>query len=383
MNQTRPRSRKWPVLALALILALAAILYMNRDAQDSPDAASRKTAQETVQAPLEFLPSDVLTLAPAPLHQTLLLSGTLRASDRASVKARVGGTVGEVLVREGEPVKAGQVLLRMDRRDYQARVDQAQGALLAARGQVDIARRARDNHQALLARGFISQNAFDTAASQLQIAAANLDSAQAALEVARTSLADTVIAAPMDGTVSNRSVQPGEKVSPDNPLLELVDLRRMELEAAVPSADIGAIRIDQPAQLLVDGLPQALVGKVARINPAADPGSRAITIYIQVENPELHLRDGMFAQARITLTSKPEVLALPAAAIQTQAGNSFVYTIEDGVLTQRPVSTGMSGSNALGTVVEILDGVQPGMLVVRNNLGLLRSGTPAKVVEVR
>jgi membrane fusion protein (multidrug efflux system) len=250
------KRRSFWIIAV-LLLALAAVGA--RTVAKSRQAAQAAHAKAATAAPvLEFLPSDLLTVTPRDLRQTLAASGSLRAYNQASVKARVAGEVREVLVREGETVKAGQVLVRMDEADYRARLAQAEGALLAARGQLDIAAKARENNRALLDRGFISKNAYDTASSQYDIAQANLNAAQGGLDVSRKALGDTVIRAPIAGMVASRSVQPGEKVSADNKLLDVVDLARMEMEVAVPTSDIIGIAPGQEVTVKFEGLPQPL-----------------------------------------------------------------------------------------------------------------------------
>jgi RND family efflux transporter MFP subunit len=368
----------WIVVALCVLLAGAgAAMFQRQKAQAVPAAAL--TAPQAA-AVLEFLPTDVITVQPRELRQLLPLSGALRAVNQAAVKARVGGEVRDVLVREGEPVKAGQVLVRMDVTDYQARLEQARGALAAARGQLDIAVKARDNNKALLEKGFISKNAFDTATSQYDIARANVESAKGASEVAQKALTDTTIRAPISGLVSSRMVQPGEKVSPDNRMLDVVDLSRMELEAAVPAADIMNVSLGQDVQVRIEGLGAPLAGKVARINPATQAGSRSILAYIQIDNPQGMLRVGMFGEAQLTLAKKADVLSVPQSAVRNN-GRNFVYAIENGTVTQKPVELGLRGDDVEGGAVEVVSGLKSGELVVKNNLGNLKVGAAARVLQ--
>lgn len=340
-----------------------------------------QTTAAQVQPVLEFLPSDITAVARRDLRQLLPLSGELRAVNQVAVKAKVSGEVREVLVREGEAVKAQQVLVRMDASEYQARVDQAKGALLAARGQLDIATKTRDNNKALLDKGFISKNAFDNAASQYEIARANVDSARGAFEVAQKALADTVIRAPISGLVSMRSVQPGEKVAVDNRLLDVVDLSQMELEAAVPAADITHVALGQEVQVKVEGMPQELTGKVARINPATQSGSRSIMVYVQIDNAQHLLRVGVFGEVRLTLAKKTGVLTVPLQAVQGMEGGYYVYTIEGGKLAQKAVKLGMHGDDGAGPAVEVVSGLQGGEQLVRTNLGSLRTGSIVKLTQ--
>jgi len=371
------RRKFWILLLTGLLTVGAGAAAMkNRKA-----TAPAQPAQAKAPPSLEFLPADVAELKPGELRQVLLLSGALRAVNQVPVKAKVAGEVREVLVREGETVKAGQVLAKIDASDYQARLEQARGSLQAARGQLAIAVKARDNNQALVAKGFISQNAFDNAASQYDIARANVDSAQGALDVAQKALNDSVVRAPIAGMVASRSVQPGEKVAVDSRLLELVDLRQMELEAAVPTTDILQLAPGQLAEVKLEGLPATLRGRIARINPAIQAGSRSVMTYIQIDNPQGLLKAGMFGQAQVTLTSKAGVLSVPQAAIQDQAGSAIVYAIDNGTLRQRTVKLGMRGDDGNGEAVEILDGLAPGALVVKSNLGKLPDGVKVRLAQ--
>ena len=293
IRDTRARSKTrliWIVVVLVLLAAAAAAAVLRKPgATPAPVAAVNS---------LEMLPSDVIPVRRRDLRQVLPLSGALRAVNQAAVKARVAGEVRAVLVREGEAVQAGQLLVQMDGAEYQARAAQANGALVAARGQLEIATKARDNNRALLGKGFISQNAFDNATSQYKIAQANVDSAKGALDVTRKSVADTTIRAPIAGLVSNRTVQPGEKVSPDFHLLDVVDLRKMEMEAAVPTGDIQRVALGQEVLVKVEGVPLPVAGKVARINPSTQAGSRSIIVYVELDNPQATLRVGMFGEGQ-------------------------------------------------------------------------------------
>jgi membrane fusion protein (multidrug efflux system) len=368
------KRRKFWIALLIVLLVVAGVIALKRKGP--------APAPQTAQAPavLEFLPSDLAMVQPKDLRQTLGMSGSLRAVNQAAVKAKVAGEVREVLVREGESVTAGQVLVRMDASEYQARLDQARGALEAARGQLVIATKARDNNQALLAKGFISKNAFDNASSQYDIARANVESAKGTLDVAQKALTDTVVRAPISGLVSSRSVHPGEKVSVDNRLLDVVDLKQMEMEAAVPTADILSIALGQEVLVRIEGLSDPITGKVARINPSTQAGSRSIMVYVQVDNPKGVLRMGMFGEAQLTLARKNGVLTVPQTALQGEGQASFVYAIENNVLVQKRVALGARGNDGEGPAVEVVQGLESGARIVRSNLGNLRVGTAVRIV---
>lgn len=194
-----------------------------------------------------------------------------------------------------------------------------------------------------------------------------------------------MIRAPIAGLVSNRTVQPGEKVSPDFHLLDVVDLRRMEMEAAVPTGDIQRVALGQEVQVRIEGVSTPILGKVARINPSTQTGSRSIIVYVEIDNPNGFLRVGMFGEAQLTLVKRSGVLTAPTSAIQNVGGATLAYTIENGVLVQKQVTLGITGDDGEGGAVEITGGLVDGAKIVRNNLGNLLPGTPvifAKSVPV-
>ena len=406
------KRRGFWLVAVIVVLVGAGIVVMKKKSAAALAASATAAAAATSQV-IEFLPGDVVTVSAGEIRKVLVLSGALRAYNQAVVKAKLAGDVSEVLVREGEAVQLGQVLVKMNTADFESRLLQAHGSVAAAQGQLDIARQTRDNNKALLDKNFISKNAFDNGNNQYLIAAANVDSAKAALAVSQKALADTVIRAPMTGFISSRSVQPGEKISPDNKLFDVVDLRTLEMEAPVPTQDIASIHIGQQVQIQIEGITDAgagaVVGKVSRINPATTAGSRSIMAYIQIANPaaqtltpapvpvsaqaqpnaqaNAQLRAGMFAEARLVVAQKNDVLSIPQTALRSEDGKAFVYVVTGKVLQKKFFSPGMQGdsnvyANSNGNaVVEVLSGMLRGDQVVMTNLGSLRVGMPVKLVQ--
>ncbi len=367
-------------IVVVLLVVVIAVVIAKKKSAESQSSSVKGPPVATVLQTLEFLPGDVVTVTSAEVQKRLTLSGALRAVNQAAVKAKLAGDVREVLVREGEAVQLGQVLVKMDPADYEARVAQARGSLAAAQGQLDIARQARDNNKSLLDKNFISKNAYDNSSNQLAIAAANVASANGVLEVAQKALADTVIRAPIAGLISTRNVQPGEKISPDNRLFDMVDLRVLEMEAPVPTQDIARIKIGQQVQINIEGVTGAVSGQVSRINPATTAGSRSIMAYIQVVNQDGVLRAGMFAEAQLVIEKKTAVLNIPLTAVRYDDAKAFVYTIEKQLLQKNAVTLGLQGDSNGVAVVEILSGVTKDSKVIKTNLGNLREGMPVKLV---
>jgi len=383
------RTRTIVIIVLLLIVAAAAGRFWFKAKNAEPTASTATTApaspaspapaKPAAPTPLEFLASEIFTTEPAELRQVMLLTGSLRAVDQVTVKAKVAAEIRAISVREGEAVTAGQVIVKLDTAEYDARVAQARGNLNNARAQFEIATKTRDNNLALVEKGFISKNAFDNSASQYAAAKANVDAAQAALDIVQKSLNDTISRAPISGLVSVRHVQPGEKVATDARLIDIVNLQKLELEAAVPSSEITQVVIGQKVELRVEGLPQRFEGKVVRINPSTQAGSRSVPVYVQVANPQNLLRVGMFADGRLLLNSKPGAMTLPQSAIRSVNGGSFVFVIINSKIERVPVTLGSSGVVGDEPRIEITSGLDFGAQVIRTDMGNLSPGTVVRI----
>ena len=367
------------IIVLLVVAVVGARFWFNAKAPANPAPASAAAVKTSAPTAMEFLASEVVTTEPAELRQVMQLTGTLRAVDQVTVKAKVAAEVRAVMVREGEPVKAGQVVVKLDTSEYEARVAQARGNLNNARAQMEIAAKARDSNLALVDKGFISKNAFDNSASQYAGAKASVDSAQGALDIVLKSLNDTVSRAPISGLVSMRHVQPGEKVAVDSRLLDIVNLQQLELEAAVPSSEISKVAIRQKVELRIEGLSQRFDGKVVRINPATQAGSRSVPVYVQVANPQNLLRVGMFVDGRLLLNSKSGVVTLPQSAARKVNDGSFVFAIVNNKIERLPVTLGSTGLVGDEHHIEITSGLEFGTQVIRADMGNLTPGTPVRL----
>ena len=364
---------KWAIAALAIAL-LAAGIARALESRKAKQAAAALAAQPA-QSIIELAPSDVVTVKTVKLSQGLAISGALKAVNSAIIKARVPGELQGLTVREGDLVKAGQVVARVDATEYASRVRQAQEQADSARAQIDIAQRQFDNNRALVQQGFISKTALDTSSSNLVAAQANHKAAMASVEVARKSVEDTVLRSPISGIVSQRLAQPGERIGVDARVLEVVDLSRIELEATLSAADSVAVSVGQEAQLQIEGASRTLAARVVRINPSAQAGSRSVLVYLAIANPA-GLRQGLFAQGTLG-TAQSSVLAVPVSAVRTDKPSPYVQSIEGNKVVQRTVELGPRGDSG-GEAMVGVTGVAENLAVIRGSVGALRAGTAVK-----
>ena len=370
-------TRRRVIVALVLLLVVGGIagsvaMRVAKKAQEGRDA--EKGAPVT----LEFAPADLTSVEARPLDRFLPVSGTMQPVRQATVKAKVSGDVRQITVRDGDAVQAGQVLVRVDTADLDARLIERQGQLESAKAQLALAEKTLATNQKLLKQNFISQNAFDSSESSLNVTKGSVMSAEAQVRLAQNALKDAVITAPLSGIVAKRHVQPGEKVAFDTPLVTVVDLREIELQAMVPAVDIPELKPGMTADLTVDGFgDRRFTGRIERINPATEAGTRAILVFVGIPNPNNELRGGMFATGRIALAASAPVLSLPAGAVRNEAGQTFVWAIEDGKLVKRMIVTGRRDDES--GRIEVKTALPATLKVLAARFENLKEGAPALV----
>lgn len=369
-------SRSYKTVVIAAIVIAAAIAIAGFAVLRSRTPAAPVAPPQPV---VEFTQSDIYVVEPQALERTLPLTGSLGPLIEATLKAKVAGELVELTAREGETVKSGQVLARIDQTEVRARVAAREADVEAARAQLVWADKNRGTQRALLDKEFISQNAFDNVQSNYDVAVAKLRAAQADLVVAKKSLGDSVLVAPFSGIVAQRHAQPGERVPLDAKIISVMDLSRLELEAAVPAAEIGKIRVGQKVQFQIDGFgARPFDGRIERINPGTAAGSRSISVYAVIDNPEGVLRGGMFAQGAASLERIEGGLLIPLSAVREEAGQAYVYALGEGTVRRKAVKLGSADSAGRA---QVLEGLAAGDRIVRNNLGALREGAAVKLAN--
>jgi RND family efflux transporter MFP subunit len=371
------RNWKW-LLAALIALLLVAGGWRTVSGRRAQQAAEAQLATPRAQPTVELAAGDVVRAEVRELQRALPVSGSLKAVDSAYVKARVPGELQGLALREGDAVKAGQVIARIDATEMQARLKQAREQADAAQAQIDIAERQFSNNKALVDQGFISRSALDTSANNLAAAQSNHKAALAAVDLAAKGMEDTVLRAPISGIVSQRLAQPGERVPVDGRVVEIVDLSRLELEATLSAADSVEVQVGQLAQLQVEGSAHAVTARVVRINPSAQAGSRSVLGYLAVVDPT-GLRQGLFAQGTLGI-GRASALAVPLSAVRTDKPAPYVQVVEDNKVAHKAVATGARGEAEKDSWVGVT-GLQPGAAVVRGHVGPLREGTAVKFTK--
>ena len=330
---------------------------------------------------LEFASREVVQPALHRMPAVVEFSGPLVAPQTAIVRARAAGTLLALTVDEGSRVKPGQTLARIDLAELNSRVAERSANLESARATLTQAERTHASNERLAAQQFISPIALESSRAALDSARGALNAAQAALETSRVSLRDALLVAPIGGIVAKRYVVPGEKISAEQQVLTIVDLARLELAGNVGTHEVSRLAPGMPVQVSVEGVDRPVPGRIARIAPAAEPGTRSIGVTIELANPDEKLRAGQYAVARVTLKDDAERLTVPVTAVGNTSGQDHVWVIENGVLARRAITLGRRDERE--GRVEVLTGLPPTAQVLAARFDNLREGAKASVVAMK
>ncbi len=360
---------KTPIAAGSLIAALTfAVQGCGRNAAAaSPPAAPVVT----------LVAEDVATVESRELATGPIIAGTLTARTHATIRAEVGGTVVAMFADRGTTVAAGARLLRIE--DRAIRDAQTSAAFDAAteEGALFLAARRLTRSEALLAGGAISSEEVEDVRHALATAQSKLVAAHARLSVATNTLERTVVRAPFAGVVSARPVNTGDVVESGAVLFEVLDPTTMYVESAVPSADLAMIHVGAPVAFTVSGYPdRTFKGRIERVNPAADPNTRQVPVFVAIQNTDRTLVAGLFAEGHVAPSTGP-ALIVPGAAVERTGGAAAVVRLTGGRIERREVETGRQDGD--GTLVEIRSGLTLGDTVLLGVSRSLPTGTAARV----
>ena len=373
--------KKWLIaggLAVVVAAGVGVAIVSTAKPKEGAAAAQAPGDKKQTETPLEFAAREVAQPLLATMPARVEFSGPLVAPGTAVLKAKAAGTLVTLNVAEGARVKAGQVLGQIDLADVNSRVAERNANVAAARATLAQAERTQAQNERLAAQQFISPAALDASRATLETTRAQLNAAIASADMARVSLRDATLVAPIAGIVAKRHVLPGEKVSPEQEVLTIVDLSRLELAGSVGTHEVSRLAPGLAVAVQVEGLDQTVSGRIARIAPAAAAGTRAIGVTIELPNAQERLRAGQYAVALAELADPAQRLTVPATAVGTTSGQDHVWVIENGVLARRAITVGRRDERE--GRVEVLQGLTPASQVLAARFENLREGAKASVV---
>ena len=365
----RPSYKEVPVATVVLLVALSF----------AAQGCGRNAAAENAPAApvITLVAEDVATVESRELAVGPIVTGTLTARMHATIRAEMGGTVVAMFADRGMPVAAGAQLLRIDDRSVREALASAKSDVTTEESGIVLAARRLTRSEALLAGGAISREDVEDGRHALTAAESRLAAARARLTAANDAFAHTVIRTPFAGIVSARPVNLGDVIESGTVLFEVIDPAVMYVESAVPTADLGAVRVGAAVSFSITGYPdRTFKGRIERVSPAADPTTRQVPVFVAIQNDDRQLVAGLFAEGRITPTAGPALL-VPGAAIERNGGAAAVVRLAGGHIERRPVETGRQDGD--GALVEIRSGLALGDTVLLGVSRSLPTGTAARV----
>jgi RND family efflux transporter MFP subunit len=357
------------VTLAALALSGAVLAGCGSEPADAKAAAA--------PAPTTVGTENIIVIALADLASGPAISGNLQAAQEATVRAQIAGTVLQTLVDEGSRVASGTLLARIDDRTIRDQYLSARSAVTAAQSAADVAQRNLERNERLAAAGAIADRDLETARTQNVAAQSQLADAKARLTLQEKQLADAQIRAPFNGIIARRQVSGGDVVAPGGEMFTIVDPTSMRLEAAVPANQLSAIKVGSPVTFSVSGYPgRAFTGKIARINPVADPTTGQVRVVVSIPNVGNNLVGGLFAEGRVA-SETHRALVAPTNAVDLSGVSPYVMRLKDGKVERVDVELGLRDDDS--ERVEIKSGLTAGDTLLAGAARGITPGTPVRV----
>jgi len=302
-----------------------------------------------------------------------VISGNLSAETEANVRAEVAGPLVDVRVDEGERVAKGQLIARISPGAISAQQGAQAMGIASLRGNLAIAQKELSRQQALYKAGIAAKATVDAARAQVDAARAQLASAQAQSATTAEQSRDTTVEAPIGGVVTKRWVSQGDVVQVGATLFTIIDPAAMQLEAGVSADNLQEIRVGTPIEFKVQGFDgKVFGGRIARVNPEADPTTRQIKVFAEIPNGNGTLASGLFAEGRLQSLTRVTVV-VPSAAIDHRMTTPAVTRVRNGVVEHFEITLGAVDDQNDRT--EVTRGVNPGDVLLVGSAQQLAPGT--------
>jgi membrane fusion protein (multidrug efflux system) len=346
---------------------------------------SRTRESVSVETSLKSQPSvseeklvEAMEVIPKPLAYTLSAVGSLKSPENVTLSPKKSGIIKKILVKEGDRIKKGQVLVQLDDVDAILLVESAEARVQEAETSLETSRNTFVRYEKLLESKVIPQQTYDDISLKVKLGEAELTLAKSALNQAKQNLIDQRIVSPIEGIVSLKIASIGEhvNVAPKDPVMTVIQMDPLELEFYVPEIWVGKIRSGSVIDFTVKAFSEEKFNAILQfISPAADPSTRNVRIVGMVRNPHYRLKPGFFAEVTLQTGVNPDALVIPESALFSQGGSFYTYTVQDGIAKRKEVETGVRFEGK----VEILKGIQTGERVVTAGHEQLSDGMKVRV----
>lgn len=334
------------------------------DDTKTTDKPKDKAKGDRAEKTAEPVPVQVVQVTRGPIASSLAFNSTLETEATVDLYPQVTGQVHELLVEEGDVVKTGDPLIRIDDRQWRVDADEARVSLAQQENQFS-------RTESLFERKLVNEQDYEAAKFTLEQMRLRLERAEIQLDYA-------TVRAPFDGVVSEREVQVGARVGPNTKVFSLVSLQDMVARVFVPGRYLPEVAVGQDATLTSDFLPgREFAAWVKRISPVIDPSSGTFKVTVGVRSPDRDVVPGLFVRASIVTEERPAALLVPKRAIVYEGGDQFIFTVREGHATRLPFDAGFETADT----IELRSGLAEGDAVIILGQTGLKDGAPVKVVN--
>lgn len=364
MKKIKPKLWAIPLVILVGVFLLfrSGVFAGNKEAANTADNSGLSVKAVTVQYE---------DTAPR-----LSFSGTLEGQTSASVSAKISGRIEQVFVQEGQAVKAGDPLVKLETVELNNSTRQAMDSVRKSQANYELALNDYNRYQTLYDKGAVSEQQFDNAKAKLKSAEADLSSAQASQSSAEQQYSYGLITSPVDGVVANKAATIGQVVSPGTALMVVQDIHQVYAVINVEQKELGRIKVGQKGSVTLDAYPgKVFEGVVELMNPEAGSANRMFRTKLKIDNAGEELKPGMFANVELVTGEKEQVLAIPQAAVMQKQGQYFVYTLEGDKAVRHQIEIG----EVTGSTIAVKSGLQPGSQVIITSVNRLKDGDVVRV----
>ena len=358
------------LLALAVAAALVACGKSAKEpekgaagAPATAKAGDDKNAKKEPEVVLQMAPEDLLAIESNSLASGPVITGSIQPERRADLRAEVSAVVLQVLKENGEAVKKGDVLVRLDETSIRDSLTSAEEASRAAQQSLAQAERMHERNTTLRASGMVSTQALEDAEIRRNNALSDLSAARSRLVAARQQLSRTTVRAPFDGIVSERKVSNGDTAQVGKELIKVIDPSSMRFEGLVSADKIGEVKVGQPVLFRVNGYPgQNFSGKIKRVDPAANAVTRQVEVLVEFAESAQPRVAGLYAEGRVESKSSSSLMVPPSALVQA-GDNNYVWRVKGGTVTKAPLTLGARDERSGRW--QVLTGLAAGDTIVR------------------
>lgn len=329
------------------------------------------------------VPVEVISAGLTDMEEKLSLTANIAPEAQVTVFSEATGKIEMIRVEEGDKVKEGNLIARIEDKKKTLRVQQTEAGLAAAMVNLENLTKEYERIQTLFEKKTVSQQRKDAIQAQYEAAKAQVEQLKATLGLAQAELEDCTITAPISGIIAKKFIDQGEMIvatsmTKNAPIVTIVNMDTVKVLGGIVERDIGRVKIGQPADVKVDAYPgKVFTGEVTKVSPIVDPQSRSVEVEIMVENKGHKLKPGMFARVDLITSEHKSVLAIPRDCLLGEEGNRYVFVVEDGKVSQKKVELGINQENLIG----IVRGLEVGQKVVVSGQHILKDGVRANIIK--